>query len=123
MTVKRDYPEARLQKAVLQYLMLAGVDKMVYFHPANEGRRTLRTGAYLKSLGMLPGVADLVMIHDGRAYFLELKAAGQKPSPTQWDFAERIGEAGGAWAYADNINQAITILRGWGLVKRMVKAA
>lgn len=59
---KRRSPEAELQRFIVQTLTFFGVDNLIWFHPANEGKRSPRTGAEMKRLGMLPGVADLVII-------------------------------------------------------------
>lgn len=120
---RRANPEAALQKAVLQHLNLTGVPGLLWFHPANEGKRSLVNGFYLKSLGMLPGVADLVLVHEGRTYFLEIKAAGGRLSDAQREFAGRATAAGARWAVAYSIDAAITILRDWQLIRRAVRAA
>ena len=120
---RRDNPEARLQKAVLQHLKMTGVPGIIYFHPANEGRRSIVTGANLKALGMLPGVADLVIIKDGRAFFLEIKAKGGRLSEAQAQFGALALEAGSQWACVDCIDAAINTLRNWGVIKPMRVAA
>lgn len=118
---KRRYPEAILQQRVVQHLALAGTPNMIYYHVANEGKRSPRSGAYLKSLGMRPGAADLAMVRNGQTYFLELKATGGKPTDLQLSFATDAAAAGAHWAWADNLERAITILRDWGLLRRMAK--
>ena len=114
---RRDNPEARLQKTVLQHLKLTGVPGLLYYHPANEGRRSVVSGYNLKAIGMLPGVADLVLVHEGRTYFLELKAAGGRLSDAQRDFSERALAAGALWTVAYSIDAALAALRGWGLIR------
>jgi hypothetical protein len=121
MATKRSYPEARLQQAVVQHLRLAAWSDVVFFHPANEGRRSLKTGAYLKSLGMLPGVADLVICHEGRTYFLELKSPRGRMSASQLAFEEAIYDAGFDYDVADDIYEAVDILETWGVIKRTVR--
>lgn len=114
----RRYAEAALQKAVAGWLLIAGVPGMIWFHVPNEGQRTPRTGAFLKSLGMRPGVADLVIIMPGgKAYFLELKAKGQKQTPEQIAFAADCGICGCHYAMVDNIDDAIHVLREWKAIE------
>ena len=120
---KRDNPEARLQRAVVQHLTLAGSPGMLFFKIANEGKRSAANGLEMKRQGLRPGAADLCICHKGRTFFLELKAKGEKPEPVQVAFGADAVAAGCDYQWADNINQAITILHGWGVIDRMVKAA
>ena len=116
---RKDNPEARLQKVILQHLKIAGVPDLIYFHPANEGRRSVVTGANLKALGMLPGVADLVIIKDGRAFFMEVKSQTGRLSDAQKEFAVAAVKAGAEWAVVHSIAEAITILRDWQVIRRI----
>jgi hypothetical protein len=116
---RRDNPEARLQKTILQHLKIAGVPDLIYFHPANEGRRSVVTGAHLKALGMLPGVADLVIIRDGKAHFMEVKAEKGRLSDAQKEFAVLAVKAGAEWAVVHSIAEAITVLRDWQVIRKL----
>jgi hypothetical protein len=114
---KRIGPEAQLQLAVMQHLAFAKAEGVVYFHPANEGRRSEAEGAHLKRLGMLPGTADLILVGVGLPHSaLELKARGGKPSPEQNAFAAAWRASGGRYAWADNIDSALKILIDWGFL-------
>jgi hypothetical protein len=115
---RRASPEAALQRAVCEHLRLTARPGVLYFHPTNEGRRSVVTGANLKRMGMLPGMADLVVIMNGRTSFLELKATGEKPRDTQLAFAEQTLAAGCDYAVCDNINDALDMLRCWGAIRR-----
>ena len=57
----RPKDEATIQRAVLHYLQAVLPDVLVY-HCPNEGERTQSYAAFLKSLGMLAGVADLTYL-------------------------------------------------------------
>src|SRR6188472_3005684 len=84
---KRTSPESKLQMVVCEHLRLRGVDGLLYFHPCNEGKRTASEGYRLKRMGMLPGIADLVLDIPGKPLsFLELKARGEKQGPDQMAF-------------------------------------
>ena len=122
-TPRRDNPEARLQKAILQHLKLSGIPGLLYFHPANEGKRGVVTGANLKALGMLPGVSDLVIVAGGMAHFLEIKSEKGRLSDAQRAFAVAAEQAGAKWAVAHSIEEALTVLHDWQLIKRMRAAA
>lgn len=116
-------PEAQLQMAVVQYLKLAGVPGLLYFSVANEQKCSVQRGAMLKKMGKLAGVSDLVICvpqtprHRASVFFLELKARGEKPSQAQDEFAKCVTAAGHYWTWADNIDDAITILQNSGAIK------
>lgn len=116
-------PEGRLQAAIVQHLKLCGAPGVLWFHPPNEARRSYGLAAQLKALGMVAGVADLIILHQGRAYALEVKARGGKQSPAQITFEENCREAGVPYACADNIAAALTTLLDWGVIRRMTVAA
>jgi hypothetical protein len=114
---KRIGPEACLQMAVVQHLMLRRTDGVIYFSIPNEGKRTEAEGARLKNMGMLPGIADLCLIIRGEVHFLELKARGQGRSADQFAFYDMCMEHGIPCACVDNINDALAQLCAWGALK------
>jgi hypothetical protein len=119
---RRIGPEAQLQAAVCQYLRLAGTPDLTFFSVPNESKRSPAEGARLKAIGLLPGVADLLLFapnHPPSA--LELKAHGKKLSPEQTAFAIAWHASGGRYQWADNIDTAIHILISWGLIDRLVR--
>jgi len=119
---RRIGPEASLQITVCQHLRLTGAANMIWFHPCNEGKRSEAAGAHLKRMGMLPGVADLVIVLPGRTCFLELKARGEGQSPEQIAFEALCRDLGFAYAVADNIDAALAILRSWGAIGRRAES-
>jgi hypothetical protein len=106
--------EHKVQVAICQYLDLRGV---LYFAIPNGGKRNLITAKKLKAEGAKAGIPDLCIIHDGMAYFLEVKkpaTVGSRKgalSITQKAMIERIKEAGGevavVYSVADVIEQCI----------------
>lgn len=115
---RRASPEAELQKAVVQYLRLAGVPNLMFFSVPNEAKRSPRLANHLKAMGMTSGVSDLVIcVPDSGVMFLELKAKGEKPTAAQTQFAYAATLAGHAWACVDNINAAIDLLGIIGAIK------
>ena len=69
--------EEGLHLFVADALRLYAADGVIWFHPANEGPRSKRYASKLKRLGVLAGVADLVIVVEGKACFLEGTWAGQ----------------------------------------------
>lgn len=124
---KRIGPEACLQMAVVQHLMLRGVPGLIYFSIPNEGKRSEAAAHYLKRMGMLPGVGDLCIIVPtpaGAVYrtpvFLELKALRGTQSTDQQAFERLCTESGAArYFMADNIDTALTILWSIGAIPRI----
>ena len=121
---RRERHEDRLQAAVVAHLAARGVPGLLYWHTPNSskmgGSRTKSGIPYaalrLKFLGLLPGVSDLVFLHQGSFYALELKVAPNKPTPAQLDFIERVHQAGGYAMWAADIDTALHTLEGWGLL-------
>ena len=95
----------------------------VYFHHSpNENSGTVAWRAKQKRMGVLPGVADL-MIFDSPPHMigavgamLELKVTGARrpPPTTQRAFLEQLTLRGWATACAFGYDAAITQLRMWG---------
>jgi len=110
-----DY-EHLTQKAICQYLDMRGV---MYFAVPNGGKRNLITAKKLKAEGVKAGVPDLCVIHDGQAYFLEVKkpktlnsGKGQL-SKAQKVMIERIKEAGGEVAVVHSVADVIEACIDW----------
>ncbi len=120
---KRNQPEAKLHRTIVQHLMLTAHPDCLWLHPPNAGIRSGIEAGYLKSLGLLPGAADLLFWRGGKSFALEVKAAGGRLSDVQKLFRDRFIAAGGEWAVVDCIEQALTVLRDWQLVKAMRIAA
>lgn len=116
--VKRyDRPEARMQKALVQIILLTVKPGVLWFSIPNEGKRSKWLGAELKLMGLRPGAADLCFIRDGKIFFMELKAAGEKQSPAQIAFAGDCLTAGAAYWVADNFKAAVSVLKLWGIIQ------
>ena len=109
-------PEADLQKAVCQHLKLRAKPGVVWFHVPNglksEGRHVKR----MKAMGLRPGVADLVIMADSRAYCLELKAPKGKQTEAQELFQVDCAAASVPYAVASSLAIALDRLRDWGVI-------
>ena len=71
--VVRRHDEDDLQRDVCRFLDVALPTGATYFAVPNGGKRHVREAARMKGLGLRPGVPDLLVIHNGRALFVELK--------------------------------------------------
>jgi hypothetical protein len=92
-------------------------------HVPNGGYRTAVEAAIFKSLGLIPGVPDLLLVHGGRLYALELKVEGGRLSPTQVETDERMQLAGAIVGVARGVDEALAYLELWQLVRRNVAMA
>jgi len=102
-----------LQRAIVRVLNLAQ-PRILFFAVPNGGARSASEGGRFKAMGVLAGVADLVLVsHDGRALFLELKAKGGRQSPAQADFEHACAVSCAPYAVASNLDEALAIVRGW----------
>jgi hypothetical protein len=117
MRRRRTSPEAGIQRAVIQHLRIRGAVGLFAFHPANGGYRTPVEAAIFKGLGVVPGVPDVVIVHRGRVYGLELKADGGKLTTIQTEVHEKLMAAGAEVATACGIDEALHQLDQWGLLR------
>lgn len=124
---KSDNAEFKLQAALVHHLHLRAVPGVFWTALANGEKRSAKTGAKLKAMGLRAGNPDLLFIRGGRAYGLELKAlrigARGKPlaGPGQSEaqvLAQRDWEAaGGVYAVATGIAEALARLEAWGIIR------
>ena len=115
--MKRQRPEQQCQRAVVEHLRLRAKPGVVYFHVPNGGRRSMREAAEFKRQGVLAGVSDLILLHDGNFFALELKADKGRLSEAQREFLDGVNDAGGYSAYAVGVDQALKVLEAWELIR------
>ena len=114
---RRKNPEAQIQRAVVQHLNSRGVAGLVFFHVPNGGSRGKVEGAIFKSMGVRAGVSDLILIHAGKIFALELKAPGGRASEAQLAFLSDIDRAGAFTAMPEGLDAALQTLEAWGLIR------
>jgi hypothetical protein len=110
-------PEQQLQRAVLEHLAWRGVPNLWWCHVPNGGYRTAVEAAIFKSLGLIPGVPDLLLVYRGQTYGLELKTQGGRLSPTQIATHEWMRQAGAIVETANGIDEALACLELWQLLR------
>lgn len=110
-------PEQICQRAVIEHLRLRAKPGVVYFHVPNQRRQSPQRGAEWKRQGVLAGVSDLILLHDGKAFALELKAGKGRLSEAQREFMDRWNESGGYAAWASGIDGAVKVLKAWELIR------
>lgn len=114
-------PELATHRAVAEYLQ-AVLPPSVFWttFPAGGGGRV--RGAMLKSIGLAPGVPDVLLAHDGRVFWIELKAAKGRISEAQGACHARLWEAGCPVAVAKSVEDVRLALWQWHIPTREVQA-
>ena len=113
---RRSNPEYNLQVAVVAHLERRAARNVYWCHVPNEGRRTPKQGAQMKRLGMSKGAPDLIVLCDGRACALELKSKTGRLTMAQVATRDKWRAAGGTYAVAYNIDEALDYLISWGAI-------
>jgi hypothetical protein len=109
--------EEDLHRTVVQHLRHRGVAGLLWFHVPNGGRRRPVEAAIFSGLGVRPGVADLILLQQVRAFALELKANNGRATPAQMQFASEFNTAGGTASIVHGLDQALRTLETWGLLR------
>jgi hypothetical protein len=115
--MRRARPEAQIQRAVLDHLRIRAVPNCFFFHCPNGEWRSRITGAILKGQGVVAGVPDLLLIHGGRVYGLELKSANGRTTDVQRETHARMREAGAIVSTAWGLDEALAQLDQWQLLR------
>jgi hypothetical protein len=105
---------------VFEHLRRRGVPGVFAFHPANGGYRRKTEAAILQGLGVVAGVPDVIMIHEGRCYAMEIKRQGGRPSAKQLAAIEALEAAGAYCCVAEGLDRALRVLEQWGLLRGKV---
>jgi hypothetical protein len=114
---RRQRPEAGIQRAVFQHLRARAAPGVFAFHVPNGGYRRPVEAAILKGLGVVAGVPDVIAIHNGHVYGLELKAEGGRASEKQLATIAAMEAAGAFTCIAVGLDRALAVLEGWGLLR------
>lgn len=120
---KRKEPEGAFQAALVRDLrqLLTPSTFMTHF-PAGGGGPI--RGALLKLRGLVPGVPDLLFIHQGQVFWMELKPSKKrKESDSQITCHIALKAAGAHVEVVRSLDEALECLRIWNIPLRMRQAA
>lgn len=109
--------EQQIQHAICKHLLWRGVPGLCWFHVPNGGLRSAREAKIMKGLGVKAGVADLILLHNGEAFALELKTMKGRATDVQLQFGTAWRFAGGEFYIANGLDDALWVLKSWGLLK------
>jgi hypothetical protein len=118
-------PEQQIHKAVADHLRQRGAPGVLWWHTGQGvkigGRRSRKgiaiQGSIMKGLGVRAGVSDILALHQGKFFALELKAPGGRPTEEQLRFIDEVRANGGNVCIAEGIDEALRALETWGLLR------
>jgi hypothetical protein len=96
---------------------MRGARGVFAFHPANGGYRRPVEAARLKGLGVRAGVPDIIALHRGQVYAIELKTEHGRATAEQLQAIEDIRAAGGHAQICQGLDRALAVLERWGLLR------
>lgn len=115
--------ESDIQIQLVEYLNLMAPSRgFLFFSSPNEAMGKAQSGAgmgrmmRLRRMGLRSGVADLVIVKNGRVYFLEMKRRTGKQSVNQLQFEADAIRAGAEYAVAHGFDEAVKILKTWAIL-------
>jgi hypothetical protein len=109
--------ETPIHMALVQHLQVRARPGVFWCHVPNGEYRARVTAAILRGMGVKAGVPDLMLVSQGRAYFLELKREGGKLSTEQKVVHAELRRAGAVVDTAYGLDEALDVLEAWGLIR------
>ena len=115
---RRANPEEILHRQIAGYLTLA-LPSEAWFSTFPAGGGGAIRGQRLKAAGLKAGVPDLLIVHQGRALFLELKAPEGTLSESQKTTIPAIERAGGKVSVCRTLEDVELALKQFGIEPRV----
>jgi hypothetical protein len=109
--------EQQIQKAVFANLKLRGTPGIFAWHPFSGGYRRPKEAAIYKGLGAIAGLPDVMVLHDGKLFCVELKREGGRPTEIQLATIAAMEAAGAYCCIAEGLDRALACLESWGILK------
>jgi hypothetical protein len=107
--------EREIQAAVAQFLNFALPADAMFHHSPMEGKRGWKAQADLKSSGAQAGFPDIVILWQGRAFTIELKAPKKYLSPVQKVAHRRLEKAGIPIRVCHSVTEVAMTLADWSI--------
>lgn len=111
-------PEQTLHRQVAQFLDMALPATAFFCHVPNGGKRGKVEAAIFKSLGVKAGTPDLLIVWQGRCFWIELKSATGRLSNVQRGLLNRLRSAGCETAICRSLEHVMEQLDVWGIPTR-----
>ena len=85
--------------------------------PVPRGGLSRVEAVILKGLGVHAGVPDVIAIHRGQVYAIELKTEDGRATSAQLQAIEDLRATGAHAEVAYGLDRALAVLEGWGLLR------
>lgn len=110
--------EDQLQIAVVEHLRLRARPGVVWYMIPNGTNKSRAQAAKAKAMGLRRGASDMgfILPPNGQAAMLELKTGKNTASAEQEQYGAETEAAGGLFAVAWDIDQALAVLEAWGVI-------
>jgi hypothetical protein len=109
--------EQEIQRAVFRHIAYRGARDLFAWHPFSGGYRRPAEAAIYKGLGARPGLPDVMALHRGTLFCLELKRLGGRPSEIQLATLAALEAAGAITAITEGLDRTIEQLEQWQLLR------
>lgn len=83
------------------------------FSVPNGGARNSREAAILSAEGVVPGVADLIVVADGKILFVEMKSPKGRQSAYQKVFQKNVERLGFSYVVCHSVHEFHAAIRSW----------
>lgn len=126
----RPLKEDQIQQQIIAYLSFYGRKyNFIFFSPMNEGFQMImnkfgvpknsqyRITAWLRKMGFLPGVSDIVIMHSGQSYCMELKTPKGVQLDSQKLFEKNCKRTGVPYEIVRSLDECQNQMRLWGIVQ------
>ena len=109
--------EDTVHLAVVDHLRKRLKPGVFWMHVPNGGLRNMLVAKKLKAMGTRAGVPDLLLVFGGRLHALELKTTNGRRSTEQVQVMTELDAAGAVTAVGKGVDQAVSILESWGVLR------
>lgn len=123
MRKRSNRPEQRLQITICNTLKQILTASTWFCHIPNGGWRSPVEAGIFKAMGVRSGAPDILLIHKGQAYFMELKAGSGELTDNQRECHTALRAAGAPVIVVRTLDQALECLDVWGIPTRLAVAA
>jgi VRR-NUC domain len=113
---QRRHEERAIQVALVEHLHFR-VAPGTWWAAISNNPRSAIAGALAKAAGCRAGIPDILLVHAGKPFALELKRPGGRLSAAQRAMHEQMRLAGCEVATAVGLDQALDALERWGLIR------
>lgn len=130
-------PEEHIQIGIVKALSILTArtepgNQFLFFSIPNEGylaavgskKPTSKDYARLtimRKMGLVKGAPDLLILHKGRAYCMEVKSEKGGQTKEQCRFEMAATSAGVPYAVVRSVRDAVNMLHGWGIIENTLE--